>query len=232
MYTFTIGRYRIAMKSNWPWYARTGFLLCTPFRDAFTSHSRSNNSHLRRKTEFMNGNAVHLRVGCGARHRPRSKSSRKRKSSITMTSSLPWSWSLPRSGSEIRDKNFFQMIPKEWSRTKERARRFSSNNRFSKGFKIWKVRIRDNIFHGNVESTISLFSYKIWVFSNSKNFFAPLIRRYPFTGDLTISRIYLLFTVVFNFICSHNIYLHRVVSNFCRWIIFYGLTSYYNRFIK
>lgn len=104
------------MKSNWPWYAtrvwhaysRTGLLLCRPFRDAFTSHSRSNNSHLRRKTEFMNGNAAHLR-GCGARHRPRSKSSRKRKSSITMTSSLPWSWSPPRSGSEIRDKNFLEI---------------------------------------------------------------------------------------------------------------------------
>lgn len=56
----------------------------------------------------MNGNAAHLR-GCGARHRPRSKSSRKRKSSITMTSSLPWSWSPPRSGSEIRDKNFLEI---------------------------------------------------------------------------------------------------------------------------
>lgn len=90
---------------------RAGFFYARPLlhsRNAFASHSASNNSHLRRKTWIHEWKrcdpTLHLLLAYGARHRPRTK--------VRGRESPRWRWhhryhghGPVRSGSEVRGKN-------------------------------------------------------------------------------------------------------------------------------
>lgn len=184
------------MKSNWPWYATRvwhaypragfllcGFLLCRPFRDAFTSHSRSNNSHLRRNTEFMNGNAVHLR-GCGARARVAKVRGRESPRSR---------WHHRYHGHGLhRDLDQWFAI-KMFKNNQKQRRRFSTI--FFKFSDLKSYNIIDRLLKYKYE--IHLRNIEFITFQDL-SFFAPLIRRYFFTwfNDFRYIYIFIIYNCV------------------------------------